>query len=713
MKLTLYIDGKEAALSSGSDEALILWTYTRDDAEAPAAVKNSYTKTITLPACDANDRIFSHAGTLDRVTASGMFDALRRTPFIIYADDGRVLDRGYLKLDQISRRGEVVLSYDVTLYGGLGGFFYALTYKADGSKMSLADIRWLTTSNQPTTSDLEDARQISVPTLQHGWADLCDGSHFTNESGIVNYVPANNGIPDGDFDAGKAYCKNVSNTPSIDNLAGITTQVTDGGITYTPHPDANGGVILDLGNKFTEWETQCFVPYLQRRAWNVARFLLSIEAGSTAGDFGDWKFRLDYQDDFFDEQAQNPYFWKTWVTLGETDEWNQGLDTNLKGTKTPADYLLGFAKMFGLVFLVDETTQTITLTSRNVYYSGGYGSGVIDLSDRVDTHGEPAEVKPFLATARMYDFAAPTSGAFASLYASKYGRTYGDFLLDSGFPFDASTIDVMGSAPFKGVADVLESSPWYFIKPGEATSAPMDNYVKFVEYGVVTYLLYNTYQGKSLKVSVPPFNSGRVPYNNTNYNGVGALPQFHDADGRRINAQDVLLFLNGKITLPTASVSIPARWHIGSYGPNNLTGGKNVWNISPTSGVTQVTEIPHFWRWHDYGQDYMTLDFGEPKEIANGEDIPQQFAIVYDQFWKRYMEDRFDRDTMVLTARVDLAGLPAGPSLLRRFFYYRGSLWSLNRITDYNPARPGLTRCEFVRVKDITNYTAGQNIPSA
>lgn len=712
MKLTLYIDGKEAALSSGSDEALILWTYTRDDAEAPAAVKNSYTKTITLPACDANDRIFSHAGTLDRVTAAGMFDALRRTPFIIYADDGRVLDRGYLKLDRISRRGEVVLSYDVTLYGGLGGFFYDLTYNADGSKRTLADIRWANTSAHPTPQDLINPRatdgSADLPYLLNGWADLIDGSYATKVSGIVNYVPAQNGIPEGDFDAGLAYVQQQSHSHSGGgyNLGGVETQVVKDNVTYTGEYAGGYGVILDLGGKFTEWETQCFVPRQQRLAWNMARFLLSLAVASYAGDFGGWRLIIDVQDGgFFDEQLMNPYFWDTWVTLDSPAPENYALNVGyyLAGTKTPADYLLGFAKMFGLVFLVNEVEQTIELITREDYYARGYAKGVIDLSDRVDTHDEPAEVKPFLATARMYDFAAPTSGAFAEIYAARYGRTYGDFLLDSGFAFDAGTIDIMKSAPFRGVADVKESSPWYVTLPDPDDSLILP-YVKFVLYGTPSYKLVASGTNKTLKVEVPPVKG---PNSYSSY--IPGLPQFHDSDNRRIKAPDVLLFLEGHIDLPHTASPYTNAWHIGSY----TQGGKTIWNLSLMDSVTPVTQVPLFHRWHSAGQDDIFLDYGEPKEIASGRTPQQGDTYVYESFWRRYMIDRFDRDTMVLSLRVNLAGLQAGPELLRRFFYYRGSLWSLNKIEDYNPARPGLTRCEFVRVKDITNYTAGQYIPSA
>ena len=69
------------------------------------------------------------------------------------------------------------------------------------------------------------------------------------------------------------------------------------------------------------------------------------------------------------------------------------------------------------------------------------------------------------------------------------------------------------------------------------------------------------------------------------------------------------------------------------------------------------------------------------------------------------MGDRFDRDTKVLTAQVDLSGLEVGGALLRRFYRWGGCLWSLNKIINYSLTTDDLTECEFVQVKDKSNYT--------
>ena len=62
-KIELYIGDRLADLS---DQALVLYNYTMEDLLKPTAVKNSYSKQVTLPATPANDAIFGYYYRLDR-----------------------------------------------------------------------------------------------------------------------------------------------------------------------------------------------------------------------------------------------------------------------------------------------------------------------------------------------------------------------------------------------------------------------------------------------------------------------------------------------------------------------------------------------------------------------------------------------------------------------------------------------------------------------
>lgn len=64
-----------------------------DDMTNPVAIKNSVSKTITIPATPNNNTIFGNIWRLDQITG-GLFDASKRVPFVL-ANDGALVTTGY------------------------------------------------------------------------------------------------------------------------------------------------------------------------------------------------------------------------------------------------------------------------------------------------------------------------------------------------------------------------------------------------------------------------------------------------------------------------------------------------------------------------------------------------------------------------------------------------------------------------------------------
>ena len=116
---------------------------------------------------------------------------------------------------------------------------------------------------------------------------------------------------------------------------------------------------------------------------------------------------------------------------------------------------------------------------------------------------------------------------------------------------------------------------------------------------------------------------------------------------------------------------------------------------------------------HDYNFtaaiDY-SLDFGAPRELAFPGFTYSQDASLYAKAWRSYIRDRYDVDAKVLTCRVNFNGIFVGPELLRKFYYYEGCIWVLNRIINHSLTTYDPTECEFVKVADAANYTNGQTI---
>lgn len=275
-----------------------------EDLTDPAIVKNSYSQQVTLPSTPRNNKIFGHIANADRVTpatATTMarrafamarsgnpadFNAMSRVPFVI-TEDGNLIERGYLKLDSIERKG-ASYTYKVSLYGGLGSFFYNLSYSEDGRSLTLADLDYM-------EGQRLDFR-IYKTAVQQAWEELAkNGAYNKTRWQIINFAPAYNGIPDNDFDADKAICDaSLSIYPD--------TYTDEDGKKWT----ANN--FVELSEEYTEWQTKDLRSYMQRP---VMRMRAVVEACCNPAQNGGYAVHLDPA--FFNNT--NPYYNKAWFSL--------------------------------------------------------------------------------------------------------------------------------------------------------------------------------------------------------------------------------------------------------------------------------------------------------------------------------------------------------------------------------------------------------------
>lgn len=252
-KITLYIGTAPADIS---EEALLSFTYQFADLERPAAVLNSYSRQLVLPPTERNNRIFGEFWRPDK-TGSTPFDALARVPFVIRSESGRQLESGYVKLNSASARE----GYDISLFGGLGGFFYGLMQDEDGGKKTLASLDYGT--------DL--AFIINAATVTEAWGAL--KNRTPGKWQVVNFAPMDNGLPSGDFDAtralvpvGSAKAKAVSGEGGKDGYALVT-----------------------MPKEQTEWAMRDLRSYMQRPVFCMRALLAALEDRENNGGYTfDW-----------------------------------------------------------------------------------------------------------------------------------------------------------------------------------------------------------------------------------------------------------------------------------------------------------------------------------------------------------------------------------------------------------------------------------------
>jgi hypothetical protein len=79
-------------------------------------------------------------------------------------------------------------------------------------------------------------------------------------------------------------------------------------------------------------------------------------------------------------------------------------------------------------------------------------------------------------------------------------------------------------------------------------------------------------------------------------------------------------------------------------------------------------------------------------------------VTLYERYWSGVYNDRMNVDTRKVSCMVDLSGIAVNSDLLRNIFYFDNNYWLLNSIEDYDIAAAKLTKCEFIKVKNLDAY---------
>ena len=282
----LYIGNTEVEFDTTPE---ILYTYQVDELTNPTVVKNSFSKTITVRGTKANNKLFGHYWNVERTQVGGSgnadgvyFNASKKMGFQLFVDT-ELYEQGYVKLDEV-RRIDGDYEYDITLYGGLGDFFYNLSINDDGNEMKLSDLNF--------EDDIDFT--INLDTVKTAWDSLKNNRQ--NKWQTINFMPAYNGIPE-DFEADKMLIDTKSTN--------LTKTKSEDGKTYKTREN---WVMAELPDEMTEWETRDLRSYLQRPCIRMKEI---IKACCNPDNNGGYEVELD--SDFFNEN--NPYWEKTWLSL--------------------------------------------------------------------------------------------------------------------------------------------------------------------------------------------------------------------------------------------------------------------------------------------------------------------------------------------------------------------------------------------------------------
>ena len=465
--IELYINNTLVDLDQGSNDTFsILLQKTRTDYTNPTILKNSFTKTVSLPGTDSNNKLFNQIWKLDRTQWKGAFNPSYRAPFLLL-ENGSLVECGYVKLDNI--KINKTNTYDCTFYGELGNILYSLTYRTDEESeetipLTLGDLIYERDLKFDINKDVILSAWNRLDSLDSSTASIYD---------TINFAVCYDGIPEAEnFDPKKILT-------SVKDVNGVReASVFWDGETYLPKEfpqgktvdgkyygylnlqqarlDPEGSFILaELKNGITPIEARDFRSYLNRPILRVKKVFEAIGRYMTANLGWD----LDLTDPFFDSEEYK----SQWITLSMLSEINPNVESGtvfsqselLSHTSSPSSYLISYCKIYGIYIEPDLQTHKLKLIRLPRFFSDKVTDLKLDLSQGI-------EVTPLSFDKSSYTFDYGEGQAEnVKAYKEKYGIAYGSKKVNTGFRFDASTAKYINNNIFNIATDAIEQSGYY------------------------------------------------------------------------------------------------------------------------------------------------------------------------------------------------------------------------------------------------------------
>lgn len=380
----------------------------------------------------------------------------------------------------------------------------------------------------------------------------------------------------------------------------------------------------------------------------------------------------------------------------------------LNTESSPCDYLLSYAKMYGLHFTKELGEKTINIMTRKTFYNG---DDIVDLDELIDRSKE-ISIKPLMFESKWYQFIQEKDESeMQKKYLTAKGVEYGCKVLDTGYEFNSEKKDLLEDNCIKSGIEVLEKSKWFIAYNNDSALRP------WMKLG----LRYKLWNGADETDYLPDGwgDSGSIlPINESQglkYYDVFPKLQFHADGGDPTDGRDCLVFFSGFKDL------VSGRTNPLSY----ILSDDNVWQTALNEGKPcylftnyeyigdkrccyKLQQLPVFERYltsDNSGTIAKSLDFGSAQELFIPNYSLTDDTNIYHSFWRTYLTDLFDVNTKQMTCYVRIKDRP-GVDWLRRFYWHDNAIWRVNKISDWNATSYETTKVEFIKVQDIANYTS-------
>lgn len=342
-----------------------------------------------------------------------------------------------------------------------------------------------------------------------------------------------------------------------------------------------------------------------------------------------------------------------------------------------SELFINYVKIFNLMFDVDYNNKTITIIDKTNYYQN---YEIEDWSDKIDRTQDMKQtpntfdVKNILLNYDDFDI------KYNKQYKLKYGLNYGSYKLITRYSFNEETKNL-----FKGLKPSVSSSEYYL------------DYKKIWES-----LDFNRYLSNRIFPAIFKADDNKKT-------DVDAFGQFYFRSFQKnlINnsGESYPLFLTDDSNVMIAN----DKYTWGDIYAKDIDGRRNSIQINsyPVLDIVYSTNLsyPSTSISQKYG-----CSFAKPTEtytntvLAYPYGYSSNIKYVYDVCWKNWIEERYDVGSKVLTAYFNLNLVDYNLFNFKKFIRIGNTLYSVNKIYDFDVNAIKSTKVELLRVTDINNY---------
>lgn len=711
----IYIEDKRLDLSQDLSNE---FTYSIDDIQDFAARNTSFSKTIILPGNAINNKLFGHIfefGSANFYNPSAdnvgyNYNATKAASCVIYVDKIQVF-KGILRLLEITiDRGSI--EYECVVFGELGGFVTALNnYRLEELDFSQYDHNWTATnilnSWEQASGTTASGMGYYYPLIDYGqvssnkkhWSYKAFRPALFVREYVDKIITASGYTWESDFFNSNLFKRLVipNNQKYLSNYSDISFYGTFENIqrSYsgfpTPRPLLSIYDIINSGfftlnlalNRFTYTGTQNLTIAFEWSIIGEASDRTNITVLKNGVDSG----AVVYFENQFDiQKVQTSY-----ITLAtndyiefrlDWDNWSFGIPLNLttqqfevkfKTSSTQPvplnygekilinntipkgifqrDFISSIVKMFNL-YIVEDTSKEkhLKITPYIDYYTTT--ANFLQLSDLEDELKIDDTYKLLLD-----DYSA--------------GNLDWSYKIDRDKPYKLKPMSELNGRFFE-------------FKYKQDTDVYNEEYLKHYAQGYGDHIEDTGYEFANDRQTT------EIIFASTPLLSYAGDDKVYPTIFKRTNTQN--------------TPSEDPLDHVVRIMQIHKVTGVAAWDLKGDTGnlVNNLTYYGYGGHLNDPDVPTADINFGVPKEIYFSLSVGYPTANLYNAFWSDYIAEITDKDSKLLTCSVYLKNSDIYSLDFSKLIYIDGSLWRLNKVIDYNPTSPDSTKCEFLKVIELT-----------